>query len=152
MSTAPQEEARTAAYIPAGLFIPPTPEELTARLPNLEVSELLGRGGMGVVYKGRQPFLDRPVAIKLIRPDFGEDEDARRRFLQEAQALARLRHPYVVSVFDCGKAGDLFYFVMEYVAGTSLRRLIAQKAVTDRDVLDFLPQIGEALQHAHENG
>src|SRR5262249_60065667 len=58
----------------------------------------------------------------------------------------------VVSVFDCGKAGDLYYFVMEYVAGNSLRRLIAQKAVTSRDVLDFLPQVGEALQHAHENG
>jgi serine/threonine protein kinase len=107
---------------------------------------------MGVVYKGRQPFLDRTVAIKLIRPEFGGDEDAQRRFLQEAQALARLTHPYVVSVFDCGRAGDLYYLVMEYVAGNSLRQLIAQQAVTERDVLDFLPQVGEALQHAHESG
>jgi serine/threonine protein kinase len=78
--------------------------------------------------------------------------DAQRRFVHEARALARLTHPYIVTVFDCGKAGDLHYLVMEYVAGTSLRRLIAQKAVSERDVLDFLPQIGEALQHAHESG
>jgi serine/threonine protein kinase len=152
MTAGSQEGGRTAAYRPAGSFELPSPQELTARLPNLEVTEVLGQGGMGVVYKGRQPFLDRPVAIKLIRPDFGDDEDTRRRFLDEARALARLTHPYVVSVFDCGRAGDLYYFVMEYVDGSSLRSLIAQKAVTDRDVLDFLPQIGEALQHAHENG
>jgi serine/threonine protein kinase len=131
---------------------PPTPEELTARLPNLEVIEIIGQGGMGVVYKGRQPLLDRHVAVKLIRTDFGGDEDAQRRFVDEARALAKLTHPYIVSVFDCGKVGDLYYLVMEYVAGTSLRALIAQRAVSHRDVLDFLPQIGEALQHAHENG
>jgi serine/threonine protein kinase len=107
---------------------------------------------MGVVYKGRQPLLDREVAIKVIRPDFGDDADAQRRFLHEARALARLTHPYIVTVFDCGQAGDLYYFVMEYVAGNTLRRLITQRAVTNRDILDFQPQIGEALQHAHENG
>src|SRR5262249_7878325 len=74
------------------------------------------------------------------------------RFIHEARALAKLTHPYIVTVYDCGKAGDLFYFVMEYVAGTSLRQRIAQQAVSDRDVLDYLPQIGEALQHAHESG
>jgi serine/threonine protein kinase len=152
MATGSQEGGRTAAYRSAGSFVPPSPQELTARLPNLEVTEILGHGGMGVVYKGRQPLLDRQVAIKLIRPEFGDDEDAQRRFIHEARALARLTHPYVVSVFDCGKAGDVYYFVMEYVAGTSLRRLLAEKSVTDRDVLDFLPQVGEALQHAHENG
>jgi serine/threonine protein kinase len=152
MTDESHQDGRTPTYRPAGAFVPPSPQELTARLPNLEVTEFLGHGGMGVVYKGRQPFLDRPVAIKLIRPDFGDDQNAQRRFVHEARALARLTHPYVVGVFDCGQAGDLFYFVMEYVDGTSLRRLIAQKAVTDRDVLDFLPQIGEALQHAHENG
>jgi serine/threonine protein kinase len=151
MATEPQEGGRTAAYVPVGSFVPPSPGELTARLPNLEVIEFLGYGGMGVVYKGRQPFLDREVAIKLIRPDFNS-EDSRRNFIHEARALAKLTHPYIVSVFDCGQAGDLFYFVMEYVAGSSLRRLIEQKTISDRDVLDFLSQIGDALQHAHENG
>ena len=153
MITEPHEDPqRMASQDRLGSFVAPSPEELTARLPNLEVSEVLGQGGMGVVYKGRQPFLDRQIAIKLIRPDFGADADAQRRFIDEARALARLTHPYVVSVFDCGRAGDLFYFVMEYVAGTSLRQMIANKTLTNRDVLDYLPQIGQALQHAHDNG
>jgi serine/threonine protein kinase len=132
-------------------FSPPSPHELAARLPNLEVTELLGQGGMGVVYKGRQVFLDRPVAIKVIRPDFNSP-DAQRNFIHEARSLAKLTHPYIVNVFDCGKADDLFYFVMEYVEGQSLRHLIASKSVTARDVLDFLPQVGEALQFAHDAG
>jgi serine/threonine protein kinase len=121
-------------------------------LPNLEVHELLGHGGMGVVYKGRQPYLDRPVAIKLIRPDVTDKEGSRQRFIREARALAKLLHPYIVTVFDFGEAGDLCYLVMEYVEGTSLRQLLSRKAVSARDVLDFMPQIGEALQHAHESG
>jgi serine/threonine protein kinase len=152
MVTRPQDGGWTAPYLPAASFVPPSPEELTARLPNLEVTEILGYGGMGVVYKGRQPFLDRPVAIKLIRPDFGADAEAHWRFVREARALARLAHPSIVTVFDCGKAGDLHYLVMEYVAGTSLRHLIAEKAVTVREVLEFVPQICAALQHAHECG
>ena len=73
-------------------FSPPSPQELAARVPNLEVTEILGQGGMGVVYKGRQPFLDRPVAIKLIRPDF-DNEAAQQSFIQEARSLAKLAIP-----------------------------------------------------------
>ncbi len=148
--TAAKQEA-TGPY-PSGSFIPPSPQELAARLHNLEVTELLGQGGMGVVYKGRQPFLDRTVAIKVIRPDLGNEDQWQQRFLHEARSLAKLLHPYIVTVFDFGKAGDLCYFVMEYVEGKSLRELLAGKAVTTRDVLDFVPQVGEALQHAHEQG
>jgi serine/threonine protein kinase len=151
MAIGPEDGERTAAYVPSGSFTPPSPEELSARLPNLEVTEILGHGGMGVVYKGRQPFLDRPVAIKLIRPDYN-NENSQRNFLREARSLAKLTHPYIVNVFDGGKAGELLYLVMEYVEGNSLRRLIARKTVSERDVLDYLPQIGEALQYAHENG
>ncbi len=152
MSTTPQSGTPTDAYIPARSFVPPSPAELTARLPNLNVIEIIGQGGMGVVYRAKQPFLDRLVAVKLIRPDFGDDEATQQQFLLEARALAKLSHPYIVSVYDCGKAGDLIYFVMEHVAGLSLRERIAQKDVSYRDVLDFVPQIGAALQHAHENG
>jgi serine/threonine protein kinase len=151
MDPARQDEEQTAPYS-AGPFMPPSPQELTARLPNLEVHELLGHGGMGVVYKGRQPFLDRPVAIKVIRSDVADKEASRQQFIREARALAKLLHPYIVTVFDFGEAGDLYYLVMEYVEGTSLRQLLARKAVSARDVLDFMPQIGEALQHAHESG
>src|SRR5260370_35777088 len=91
-------EEPTGPFVP-GSLIAPCPQELAARLPNLEVLELVGRGGMGIVYKGRQPFLDRQVAIKLIRPDFGSDEESQHRFIQEARSLARLQHPNIVTVF-----------------------------------------------------
>ena len=151
MTVEPQHQQRTQAYVRPGSFVPPSPAELAARLPNLEVTEMLGHGGMGVVYKGRQPFLDRTVAIKLIRPDFN-NEESQQNFIREARSLAKLTHPYIVNVFDCGKAGDLFYFVMEFVEGHSLRHFLAQKSVSQRDVLDYLPQIGEALQYAHDSG
>jgi serine/threonine protein kinase len=151
MNSASQGGEQTQAYVRSGPFATPSPAELAARLPNLEVTEMLGHGGMGVVYKGRQPFLDRAVAIKLIRPDFN-NEESQQNFLREARSLAKLTHPYIVNVFDCGKSGELFYFVMEYVEGDSLRHLIAGKSVSERDVLDYLPQIGEALQYAHDSG
>jgi serine/threonine protein kinase len=137
---------------PRSGFIPPSPAELAARIPGLEVTELLGHGGMGLVYKGRQPFLDRAVAIKVIRPDLQADDTFQGRFLAEARTLAKLRHPYIVTVFDAGQAGELFYLVMEYVEGTTLRERLGSGSLDQRDVLDFMPQITEALQHAHEAG
>lgn len=147
-----KQPGKTIVYVPRGSFMPPTPQELASRLPNLEVDEMIGHGGMGVVYKGRQPFLDRNVAIKLVRPDLGKDADAQKRFLGEARSLAKLVHPYIVTVFDFGKVDDLYYLVMEYVEGSSLRQLITRNSVTPRDVLDYVPQIGDALQYAHECG
>ncbi len=148
-TTARGEE--TALLSPAG-FMLPTPAELAARFPNLEVMELLGHGGMGIVYKGRQPFLDRLVAIKVIRPDLQTDDAFQDRFLREARTLAKLRHPFIATVFDVCKAGDLFGLVMEYVEGASLRQLLADGSITQRDALDLVPQIAEALQHAHDAG
>jgi serine/threonine protein kinase len=141
----------TVVLSPSG-FTPPTPAELAARFPNLEVTELLGQGGMGVVYKGRQPFLDRLVAIKVIRPDLQTDDAFQERFLREARTLARLRHPFIVTVFDVHKAEDLYCLVMEYVDGVSLRQLLEGGSITERDALDFVQQITQALQHAHESG
>src|SRR5262249_53201832 len=120
--------------------------------PQRRVIELLGQGGMGMVYKGRQPFLDRLVAIKVIRPDLQTDETFQERFLREARTLAKLRHPFLVTVFDVYKAEELYCLVMEYVEGSNLRQLLAEGSITQRDVLDFVPQITEALQHAHEAG
>jgi len=133
-------------------FAPPAPAELNARIPNLEVIELLGQGGMGVVYKGRQPLLDRLVAIKVVRPDFQTDDDFQKRFLREARTLAKLRHPYIVTVYDVGMSDQLYYLVMEFVEGASLRKLLVDRSITERDALEFVPQIAEALQHAHEAG
>jgi uncharacterized protein YndB with AHSA1/START domain/predicted Ser/Thr protein kinase len=133
-------------------FTPPTPAELAARFPNLEVLELLGHGGMGMVYKARQPLLDRLVAIKVIRPDLQADDAFQERFLREARTLAKLRHPFIVTVFDVCSAEGLNGLVMEYVEGPSLRQLLEKGSITQRDVLDLVPQITEALQHAHEVG
>ncbi len=148
--TAPKSDA-TVLYARES-FIAPTPEELARQIPNLEVIELLGQGGMGVVYKGRQPLLDRHVAIKVLRPDYQTDGEFQERFLREARTLAKLRHPYIVTVFDIGKAGQLYYLVMEFVEGASLRQLLVDQSITERDTLEFVPQIAEALQHAHEAG
>ncbi len=144
-------DEETVAYARQG-FTPPTPEELSARLPSLEVLEWLGHGGMGMVYKARQPLLDRLVAVKLIRPDLQTDDAFRDRFLLEARTLAKLRHPFIVTVFDVCTADGLYGLVMEYVEGPSLRQLLVEGSITQRDVLDLVPQITEALQHAHDVG
>jgi uncharacterized protein YndB with AHSA1/START domain/predicted Ser/Thr protein kinase len=143
----------TAIYSQGG-FALPSPAELAQQLPNLEVLELLGSGGMGIVYKGRQPLLDRLVAIKVIRPDLDTAGAFHERFLREGRALAKLRHPFIVTVFDIQQAGDLYCLVMEYVEGSSLRQLLEEGngSITERRTLDYVPQITEALQHAHEAG
>jgi serine/threonine protein kinase len=147
-SESPLEPTRD--YVRPRIFTPPSPAELSAQLPDLEVTELLGHGGMGVVYKGRQPFLDRQVAIKLVRPDREMDADSQEQFRREAQLLAKLVHPYIVTVYGGGRAGDLFYLVMEYVDGMSLRQKISAHGLSQADIRDFTPQITEALQYAHD--
>ena len=145
-------ESEETVFYSRGSFIPPALEELARRIPNLEVIELLGQGGMGVVYKGRQPLLDRNVAIKVLRPDYQTDGDFQERFLREARTLAKLRHPYIVTVFDVGKSDQLYYIVMEFVEGANLRQLLTDRSISERNALEFVPQIAEALQHAHEAG
>jgi hypothetical protein len=105
-------DKETVLRSPAG-FAPPTAAELVARFPNLEGMELLGHRGTGIVYKGRQPFLDRLVAIKVIRPDLQTDDAFQERSLREARTLAKLRHPFIVTVFDVCKAGNLYGLAME---------------------------------------
>jgi hypothetical protein len=117
----PAPEVSTGPF--AGLANAPTVAALSASFPSLEVLGLLGRGGMGTVYKARQLKLDRTVALKILAP--GPDGGAfAERFLREARALARLSHPHIVTVHDFGEAGQLFYFVMEFVEGGSLRELL----------------------------
>ena len=92
------------------------------------------------------------MAIKVLRPDFQTDDDFQARFLREARTLAKLRHPYIVTVYDLGRLDELYYLVMEFVEGTSLRQRLVEHSISERDTLDFVPQIAEALQHAHETG
>gem|GEM_PF-1902642 len=131
---------------------PPSPEELGRYFPQLEIIELLGRGGMGAVYKARQKELDRIVAVKILPPDIGLDRAFSERFTREAKALAKLNHPHIVTLYDFGQADGLFYFFMEYVDGMNLRQLLNGKHISPDEALAIVPQICDALQFAHDRG
>jgi serine/threonine protein kinase len=88
----------------ASKFVPPTPAELTPFFPELEILELVGRGGMGVVYKARQKRLDRLVALKILSPEIGQDRAFAERFTREARAMGMLNHPHIVAVYDFGQS------------------------------------------------
>lgn len=133
-------------------FVPPEPEELAKHFPQLEILELLGKGGMGAVYKARQPGLDRFVAVKILPPEVGADPAFAERFTREARALAQLSHQNIVSVFDSGEANGQYYFIMEYVDGANLRHVIETGAIEPEEALAIVPQICEALQFAHDEG
>ena len=128
---------------------PPSPTELAGHFPQLEIIEFLGAGGMGMVYKARQPHLDRLVALKIMAVDAGRDSSFAERFSREARALAKLNHPGIVAIYDFGQTRDYYYFVMEYVNGTSLRQLL-QQPLEPRQALELVTQICVALQFAHD--
>jgi len=133
-------------------FTPPSPADLAPHFPNLEILELLGQGGMGAVYKARQPGLDRFVALKVLPPGIGYDVAFAERFKREARSLARLSHPNIVAVYDFGEAAGLFYFVMEYVDGVNLRQMERTERLAPREALGIVVQVCEALQYAHDEG
>jgi tRNA A-37 threonylcarbamoyl transferase component Bud32 len=133
-------------------FQPPTVSELAAKFPQLEIIELIGKGGMGAVYKARQTQLDRYVALKILPPGIGDDPAFAERFAREAKALAKLNHPGIVTIYDFGRTDGLFYFFMEYVDGVNLRQLLHAGRVSPREALAIVPQICDALQFAHDQG
>ncbi len=149
-SPAPDLAAATTAYRPGPA--PQPPQELAGAFPQLEIFELLGRGGMGAVYKARQPHLDRLVALKVLPPETANDPAFGERFAREARALAKLNHPNIVAVHDFGQSGGFFYLVMEYVDGVNLRQAMRAGRLTPEEALRIVPQLCDALQFAHEEG
>lgn len=133
---------------------PPSVAELQPGLPQLEVIELVARGGMGAVYKGLQKSLNRNVAIKVLPPDMARDPSFAERFKEEALSMAKLSHPGIVSVYDAGKTKDgLLYFMMEYVEGTDVAQLIQQEhRIEPKQALEITVAVCEALAYAHESG
>lgn len=131
---------------------PPSREALAAALPQFEILELIGQGGMGCVFKARQPQLRRLVALKILPAALGQDPKFAARFTREAQALAALNHPHIVTIHDFGQAGGFFYLVMELVDGVSLRQLLREGRLPPETALAIVPKICEALQFAHERG
>ena len=130
----------------------PAPADIAKFFPQLEILECLGRGGMGVVYKARQPRLNRLVALKILAPEREKDPAFAGRFEKEAQALARLSHPNIVTIHDFGQTGGMYYLLMEYVDGATLRQLLASSRISPREALAIVPQICDALQFAHDLG
>lgn len=167
-------------------WTPPTVEQLASIFPELDILELIGRGGMGAVYKAREKQLDRLVALKILPPEIGREPAFAQRFAREAQAMAKLGHSNIVTIYSFGSrpfavshrlqtgAGDgekpappesapvsLYYFIMEYVDGLSLRQLLdaagvgadnKRAAMNPKEALAIVPQICDALQYAHDRG
>jgi len=118
-----------------------------------EILEVIGTGGMAVVYKARCHRLNRFVAIKILKDDLSQDAEFRRRFHAESQAVAMLSHPNIVNVYDVSHSDNVDYIVMELIDGISLKQYMEQKGVLNwREVLHFTSQIAKALEHAHNRG
>ena len=133
-------------------FVPPSLSDLAGLFPQLEILEFIGKGGMGAVYKARQKQLERIVALKILPPGIGTEAGFAERFAREARALARLNHPGIVTLFEFGQAGPLYFFLMEFVDGVNLRQLLASRQISAREALAIVPQICDALQFAHDQG
>jgi tetratricopeptide (TPR) repeat protein len=163
--------AETATGGQAPPFQPPPVAELALLFPQLEILELIGKGGMGAVYKARQKELDRIVALKILPPGIGRDAAFAGRFAREAKALAKLNHPGIVTLYEFGQvqssagvspasgsqpstlnAQPLYFFLMEFVDGVNLRQLLHAGRIAPREALAIVPQICDALQFAHDQG
>jgi serine/threonine-protein kinase len=117
-----------------------------------KILEMIGGGGMANVYLAHDMILDREVAVKMLRLDFVNDEEFIRRFHREAQSATSLTHPNIVSIFDVGEEDSLYYIVMEYVNGQTLKQYINQhSSLRVEKALDIMMQITSAISHAHQN-
>ena len=145
----------------------PSLAEVSAAFPQLEVLALIGQGGMGFVYKVRQPSLDRTVALKILSPELGRDPAFAERFAREARVLGKLNHPNIVTVFESGVVAatpssqteqnaapgiQYYYLTMEFVDGVNLRQAMRAGRFTPQQALAVVPGICDALQAAHAQG
>ena len=122
------------------------------RLGNFEILAQIGAGGMGEVYKARDPKLDRFVAIKVLPPSLAENRDLLTRFEREAKAVAALNHPNILGIYDFGKEGEHTYAVMELLEGESLRDRLRAGALAPKKAVELASQMAEGLAAAHHRG
>ncbi len=128
------------------------PEPLS-KLGKYDITEEIGRGGMGAVYKGYDPALNRSVAIKLLAPHLVWEQAFVERFMREARAVAQLHHPNIISIYDVGQDGPNYYFVMAYLPGGSLKHVIARQGrLAPAKAIPILRQLADALDYAHSKG
>ena len=133
-------------------FVAPEPKDLAPHFPNYAFKELIACGGMGAVYRARQITLDRDVAIKILPREFGKDQAFREGFSAEAKAMARLNHPNLIGVHDCGEVDGMLFIIMEFVPGPSLYQLAHGKAMEPRKVAKLMADICAGVADAHANG
>ena len=129
-----------------------TQQPVGKNLGKYQIQAALGKGGMGMVYAGYDPLLDRKVAIKVLAPHLVWEEGFVERFLREARAAARIKHPHIVTVYDVGQEQDQFYFVMEYLEGRTLAEHIRRRgALPPDEALSILHPLADALDYAHRH-
>jgi serine/threonine protein kinase len=121
-------------------------------LGHYRIESKLGEGGMGVVYRAFDTHLERPVAIKILRPDTSSSPERRRRFFQEAKAASALNHPNIIHIYDISSSGGTDYIAMEFVAGKTLDQLIGKGGLPLKDTLKYSIQVADALARAHAAG
>ena len=117
------------------------------------IEALIGRGGMGAVYRAEEAGLGRKVALKVIAPELAQDERFRERFLRESRIAASLDHPHVVPIYQAGEEDGVLFLAMRYVEGSDLAKLVAENgALEPKRAVELLSQVAEALDAAHEKG
>jgi serine/threonine-protein kinase len=157
----PGPEALLVRLVKAGCLTPNQARRATAELsallhqqiPGYELLEKLGQGSMGTVYKARQLRMNRLVAIKMLHPKLAANTELLQRLTREAHLAAKLSHNNIVQAIDVGSAGSLHYFVMELAEGTTIKHELEKgKIYAEREAVEIVLQIGQALQHAHRRG
>jgi serine/threonine protein kinase/tetratricopeptide (TPR) repeat protein len=143
--------------LPGGKDVPASRPSGWPNIPGLELVHILGSGGMGVVYRARQATLDRDVAVKFLRDAHRANSEQRERFLQEARAVARLRHPHLVQVYEFGEAptggaASQPYLVLEFVSGGSLADLLRGSPQPPREAAQLVEMLADAIHYAHQQG
>jgi serine/threonine-protein kinase len=134
-----------------GGAMPPDPR-LGTDLGPFHIESLIGRGGMGVVYLATHTGLERRVALKLLTPDYADDEGFRARFLRESKLAASIDHPNIIPVYDAGEIDGTFYLAMRYVEGVDLESRLRAGPLAPREAVHLLAQVASALDAAHEAG
>src|SRR3984885_9441928 len=123
------------------------------KLGKYDVLDIVGRGGMGIVYKATDPGIGRVVAIKMVTGGFGDDPELLKRFYREAQSAGKLQHPNIVTIYDLGDQDSNPYMVMEFLEGESLDSMIASRRVVSLEQkLHIAIQVCNALNYAHQHG
>jgi predicted Ser/Thr protein kinase len=129
------------------------PESLVGQtVKNYVVEEILGRGGMGVVYRAVDQRLGRKVALKVLRPELVGDADRRRRFMQEARAASAVNHPAIAQIYEIEESGDLTFITMEYVDGSTVNQLVSRRELDLASAVEVGIQVADALAGAHDAG